>query len=640
MHAAGMSGKNRPRTPGPRAGHAPAHAAGGAAYRSRASGPAGARPAGIAAPPLPAALRIFAALATAAALVALVSFPISDPDLWQHLRTGRAIWDSHALEPLNVWTWPEYGSPYVISSWLFRVLLWPFYSVGGVAGLFAWRWLTTLACFAMLWQAARVSRRAGATGMAALFVLLWCGVLYRFRSQVRPETLVVVLLAAQIWLLEARRARQGRKAAQGAVPGAAASPEAAAGAQGIDRAWWLVPMAAVWINVHLSYVLGLFVTAAYLLDELWRARRGAAGATPMRLAAVLVASAAASFLNPYGFGLVRQPFDFALTERNLLAFRMIAELGPIPWRPYLPTGLPLLVALPPLLALWRWTTRGPDLAQLAIYALFIPQGLSTQRFIGYTVVAIAPFFARDAAEFCATRRWPAWLARPAARAGLAAALAALLLYPAFGSKPLWPSVSLRASTFPDAACDAIASKGVRGKSFSLFSHGGYLIWRFWPERDRLPFTDVHATGSRRLRDGYAAALVDTSAWNALDAKHRFDWVLLPRSGMARGPLIEQLDADTTRWAVVFVDDVAAVFVRRDGASAEVAERERYRWLPAGLIRLQSVAQRMDSDSLAFAGVVADLERATRESKDSESMRQMLANITRIRGPAAAPTPVR
>jgi hypothetical protein len=559
---------------------------------------------------------VAAVLATAAAVLALVSFPISDPDLWQHLRTGRAIWESHGLERTNVWTWPEYGSPYVISSWLFRVLLWPFYSVGGVAGLFLWRWLTTLACFGLLWAASRATRRAGATGLAALFVLLWCAVLYRFRSQVRPETLIAVLLAAQLWLLESRRARQSVRPAP----------------TGIDPAWWLVPLAAVWINVHLSYVLGLFVTAAYLLDELWRARRRAPGAAPMRIAAILLACVAASFVNPYGFGLMRQPFDYALTERNLLAFRMIAELGPIPWGPYLTTGLPLLVALPPLLALWRWRRHGPDLAQIAIYAVFIPQGLSTQRFIGYTVVAMAPFFARDAAEFCATRRWPAWLARTAGRAAAAAALAVVLLYPAFRSAPLWPSVSLRESAFPNAACDAIAAKGVRGKSFSLFSHGGFLIWRFWPERDRLPFTDIHATGSRALRDGYALALVDSAAWTALDRQHRFDWVLLPRAGMARGPLLEQLDADTTRWAAVFIDDGAAVFVRRDGASAEAAAREGYRWLPAGFRRLEAVAMQAGSDTLALAGLVADLERATRESQQSASMQQILANIARI--PAA------
>jgi len=603
-----MSGKNRPGRPRARAGTAPAASVG-----ARAAAPRG----WISPPPLPTPARVAAALAVAAALVALVSFPISDPDLWQHLRTGRAIWESHALEPRNVWTWPLFGEPYVIPSWLFRVALWPFYSVGGVAGLFAWRWLMALACFALLWGTVRAAKRPGATGFAALFVLVWCAVLYRFRSQVRPETLVAVLLALQLLLLERRRSRP--KPAAGSAPAR------------FDSAWWLVPIAVVWINVHLSYVLGLFVTGAFLLDELWRARRKGSGAAPARLGMVLLACVAASFVNPYGLGYVRQPFDYALFERNLPVMRMIAELGPIPWGPYLPTGLPLLVTLPVLLALWRWHRSGPDFAQLAILAYFIPQGLSTQRFIGYTAVAIAPFFARDAAEFLATRRWPAWLVRPAPRAGLAAALAALLLYPAFGQRPLWPSVSLRATAFPDAACDAIAAKGVRGRSFSLFSHGGYLIWRFWPERDRLPFTDIHATGTRELRDAYAAALVDPAGWPALDARYRFDWVLLPRSGMARGPLIETLDADTARWAAVFVDDVAAVFVRRDGASAAVAERERYRWLPAGIARLGAVVERMGRDSTVVAGLVADLERSAGESRQTAALLLMLGNIESIRG---------
>ncbi len=575
-------------------------------------------------PALPAGLRTAATLATFAALAALVSFPISDPDLWQHLRTGQAIWESGRLEPRNVWTWPTYGAPHLIPSWLFRVMLWPFWSAGGVAGLFAWRWLTTLACFGLLWAAARAARRPGSAGLAALFVLLWCGVLYRFRSQVRPETLVAVLLAAQLWLLESRRAR------------------AAAGDSvrllGLDRAWWVVPIAAVWINVHLSYVLALFVTGAYLLDEWVRGRsrpaRVPSAAAPLALA--LAASAAACFLNPYGFALVRQPFDFMLGGRDHPALRMISELAPVPWRPYLPTGLPLLVALPPALALWRWRRSGPDLAQLAILAVFLWQGLSTQRFLGFTAVAIAPFFARDLGEFCTTRRWPAWFARPATRAGLAAALAALLLWPAFAQRPLRPSIAFRASAFPAAACDAVDSLGIRGRSFGLFSQGGYQIWRFWPERDRLPFMDVHQTGTPEDLAVYPSALTDSAAWAALDRRYTFDWVLLPRSGLARGPLLETLDADTSRWAAVFVDDVAAVFVRRDGANAEVAARHGYRWLPAGDRRLADIADRMGRDPVALAGMIADLERVVRESRQSASFRFMLGNIEWVRGhPAEA-----
>ena len=559
-------------------------------------------------PPLPRGLRVAATLAAFAVIAAVVSFPLSDPDLWQHLATGRAIWSEHRLPPTNVWTWPSYGAPYVIPSWLFRVALWPFYAAGGVTGLFVWRWVTTLAAFGLLAFAARARREARATGLAALFVLVWCAMLYRFRSQVRPETLVAVLLAGQLALFEWRRTRW--------------SP----GRFSFDPAWLAVPLAVVWTNVHLSFPLGLFVTGAYLLDDFVRARRGAAGASPARRALVLAASTAGTLVKPYGWTLVRPPFEFALVERHQLAMRMISELGPIPWKLYLPGGLPLLLAAAVVLALFRWRRHGPDLAEMAILAGFIAQGVSSQRFIGFTALAIALFLARDLSELVGESRVPAPLAGIGARTALAAALTAVLLLPVFQHRLSQPRLAFQESVFPVAACDAISRHDVRGRAFNVFSYGGYLLWRFWPDRDRLPFTDVHLTGSPELRDAYATALVDSSSWAALDRKERFEWVLLPRAGQSRAPLLEWLDADTTRWSLVFRDDVAALYVRRGGTNAAVAERDRYRRLGGGPSRSNASLQGMFADSVSFTGVVAELNRTVNESRWSATSHVVLGNL--------------
>jgi hypothetical protein len=559
-------------------------------------------------PALPSPLRTLATVIAFAIIAAVVSFPLADPDLWQHLVTGRAIWAEHRLPATNVWTWPSYGAPYVIPSWLFRVAVWPFYAAGGVTGLFVWRWLTTLVAFALLAFAARARREAGATGVATLCVLVWCAMLYRFRSQVRPETLVAVLLAGQLALFEWRRNRW--------------SPERLR----FDPAWLTVPLVVVWTNAHLSFLLGLFITGAYLLDDLRRARAGAPAASSKRLALVLAASAAATLLNPWGWTLVRQPFEFALVERYETAYRMISELGPIPWGAYLPTGLPLLLASPVLLALVRWRKRGPDLAELTILGAFIVQGVSSQRFIGFTALAIAPFFARDLSELVSESRVPAPLARPAARTAIAGTFVLLLLVPVFQHRGSWPKVAFRESAFPVAACDAIAARDVRGRAFNLFSYGGYILWRFWPERDRLPFIDVHLTGSPALRDAYVSALIDSSAWAALDREDRFEWVLLPRTGQARAPLLEWLDADTTRWSLVFRDDVAALYVKRGGTNAAVAERDRYRWLGGGVRRLDAASQRMFADSVTFTGVIAELNRSVNESRWSANSHLAMGNL--------------
>src|SRR6185295_19471966 len=87
------------------------------------------------APALPGAAVWLAVLIAAACVACATTYPIVDTDFWQHLAVGRAIWQTHSLPHTNVWTWPTYGEPYLVQSWLYRVWLWPFWQVGGVAGL-------------------------------------------------------------------------------------------------------------------------------------------------------------------------------------------------------------------------------------------------------------------------------------------------------------------------------------------------------------------------------------------------------------------------------------------------------------------------------------------------------------------------
>src|SRR5215813_7413653 len=127
-------------------------------------------------PPPTHPLVLAVAAVAAVCLVVSVSFRIDDPDLWQHLTVGRAIWELHAVPQRQVWCWPTYGEPQVLPSWGFRALLWPFWTLGGTLGLFVWRWLTTLAAFGLAWAAAR---RMGARGLAPLVVIALGALLYR-----------------------------------------------------------------------------------------------------------------------------------------------------------------------------------------------------------------------------------------------------------------------------------------------------------------------------------------------------------------------------------------------------------------------------------------------------------------------------
>jgi hypothetical protein len=547
----------------------------------------------VAAPAAPLELRhpalIVTALVATIGLMLSASFHIIDTDFWQHLAVGKAIWQLHAVPRTHLWSYPNYGSPEVLPSWGFRALVWPFWSAGGVAGLFVWRWWTTLAVFGLAWAAAR---RMGARGLTPLVWIVVCSLVYRQRSQVRPETLASVLLALEIWILETRRSAAARGAA-----------DPAPGAAGADPTPWLIAVAWVWANTHISYFLGFIPVAAHLLDDLRAGRTGAA----RRLAAVTAAALAASCLNPFGARALWQPFDYLLRLRHEPLYRGIGELQPVSWAANRGDATFVLLAGWPVLLVWRARRFGLDRVEALLCAFFTAYASSSQRFLGTHAVLAASYAARDLDAWVRTRRWPAWSARPAARAALAvvAIVAAGLHEWSRADRPLGISIDMK--RFPVAACDFMAAHGVAGRGFAQTRVGGYQLWRFWPDRSRLPFMDIHQTGSPEDRRAYAAVFSSRAGWVQMTRRHTFDYVLLDRYQYPGDSLTDVLDADST-WSLVFLDDAGVLYVRREGPLHAIADSLRYHVLGAGPNRMTALAAAWDADSALRARCRAELER--------------------------------
>ena len=579
------------------------------------------------APELPLAhpAHLLALLVAAGCVLFSVSYKILDSDLWQHLTVGRAIWTLHSIPHTQVWCWPGYGAPYATPSWGFAALAWPFYAAGGVTGLFVWRWVTTLTAFALLWAAAR---RMGARGLAPLFVFAVAALVYRMRAQVRPETLASVLFALELWILETRRAG------------------------GRDRTWWLVPIAWVWANVHISYPLAFVLLGIYDLGgwiaAWWLRRRGASPAPaphaapptgdaprsiPLRRdALVALAMAAIAFLNPYGWRALIEPFQYFLIWRHEPIYKTVIELESVTWHENLTNGLLLFAAVWPLLILWRARRGRFDVTEALLAAYLIPTAIQTQRFTGLLALGGAPYLARDLDAWVRTRRWPRWTAPAPARALLAALACVGSGIYEWSNPALAPGVGFRDEWFPIRACDWIAAHNVRGRAFNDFYLGGYMLWRFWPERDRLPFMDIHQTGTREDRRLASAITTDPTAWSTLDAKHHFDYAILNRYWIQGDRSLEGLDADTS-FALVFMDDAAAIYLRRSGPLGALADSFAYRVVPGSVSGIQRLGTSLAADSTRRAAAAAELARTIRESPFNGSAHSNLANIAMIEGRA-------
>lgn len=544
-------------------------------------------------PPASPPLLGLVALAAGAAIALAVSFRFFDYDLWEHLVAGKYLWTAHRIPTTQLWTWPTWGQPALVPSWAFRFLLWPFWHLGGETGLWVWRLLLALAASALAFVAAR---RRGADPWLTLVLLVAAAIAWRGRTRVRPEALAFVLFAAQLALLAPSRGREKWRDAG------------------------LVAIALAWINVHLSFYLGFANLLFHAAGEGSRASR-------VRLLGVTAVALAVSFLNPYGWRGVVQPLDLLLHHGSEAIYGSIAELGGIDPRVDLRNGLLLLLVAWPVLLVLRWRRRGFDLTETLTCVLLAAQTQAAQRFRGFFAIAAAVWIARDATDLLVAGR----AARTAgvARAPLAAlgAIALLTAWITWGQPEFPIGTGLDWSAFPVRACDFVETRGVRGRAFNSFWYGGYMEARFWPERSRLPFMDGHLeSGSPRDRDLYARSGTDRSAWAALDREHRFDFALLDVRTPASATLLESIESDST-WALAFVDDAAAVFVRRTDPAAGGAYR-RLRVAPASL---ESLMNACAADSALRREVRLELERQVAGSPWSSVAHELVASLDDLEG---------
>jgi len=532
---------------------------------------------------------LLVALVAAIAACVSVSHRISDPDVFQHLTVGKALWSGERVLGRHLWSWPTYGTPEVTPSWAFRAMLWPFYDHGGVTGLFVWRWLTTLAAFGALFAAARA---LGARALVTLAVIVGATLIYRSRSMVRPETLAAVLLGLELWLLESRRRHRETP-----------SPIWK------DRALWTIPVMIVWANAHVSYYLGIFVLAAFAIDDLVT-RRPVAGRPRLLLVGLL--AAAACLINPFGWKALAQPFEFWLTDRNLPIYRLIRELGPVAWDSNLKNLLPVWIVGWPLLVLIRAARGRVDLAELLMCAAFTAQGLMSQRMLGFYAIVATPYVARGISELIprAAVRVPGMV-----RAAMAAAVCVGVGMVEWTRWDMPIGIGWIDARFPIAACDFMQKHRIRGRGFNHFWNSGYLLHRFWPEEDRLPFMDIHQSGTADDRALYPFALIRKDGWDRLDSEYHFDWALLTQGDSPTPTLPDLLDNDSTgTWLMVFNDDAASLYVRRGGAAGAAIDSFAYLWSAGSPLEQQKRLESGWRSTQMRNGLRAEAERQIRESR--------------------------
>lgn len=462
-------------------------------------------------------------------LLAVGNGLLKDPDTYWQITLGQWMLDHRDVPHTDIYSFTMSGQPWISTQWLAQVLYALAYGVAGWAGPVILAAASAALAIALLarFLDARLSRTATLVILAAVLALMAGHLL------ARPHVLAMpVMVAWMAGLVEAMDPDLDR----GRVP-----------------PFRLLPLMALWANLHGGFVLGLALIGPIALDVVRQAPKPDRIRLLLRWMLFGLAALVAGCITPYGW-------DALMASRRILSLgAALAVIGE--WRPadFGHAGpLECIVLGTFAFVLWRGITL--PLMRIVLVIGFVYMALSHVRnaevlaLLAPLVLAkpIGEVFGRDSAKDVASA--PGRLVY----AGFALCLIAgtFVLATVRHYKPTDEAA-------PAAAVDALHKLHV-SRVFNDYDFGGYLIWRGVPT-----FIDgrTELFGEKFVIDHDRATLLkDPDSLFRLLKDYDIQATLM-RTRSPAAKLLDRLDG----WEKVYRDDLVTIHVRKGLGSGKVRE---------------------------------------------------------------------
>jgi hypothetical protein len=453
-----------------------------------------------------------------------------DSDTGWHVRNGEAILSNSSIPQVDPFSYTRGGEPWFSWEWLSDAALGASYRFGGLSGVAL---ITTAAIALAAFGAAHLALSLGGNlFFAAGGTVLLLGVT-SMHWLARPHVFSWILALAFLSVAEHERRRPTRLISM------------------------LPVLAALWTNMHASFLLGPAILFIYAVGE-WIARRSAG-----RFLTVSFFSLLATFVNPYGWRLHEHVFAYlqnGYLMDHIEEFRSFNFHG----AGALYVESFLAVAVLGTVALFRQRAFGPALLCLAMLHL----SLYSARHLPTAAVLLLPLsiaaLTSEAKEWEGLKRFFEYSERLRAidrRIYGIVPISIVLMMAVFGVSAQANSgrVGFDTGTFPVHGADFLERKFVDqdalGRVFATDQWGGYLIYRFG---GRLKvFIDGRSDFyGRDVLETYAQVIAIKPGWDSVLNQYHVRFVLVPTGS----PLASILQMRTD-WKPVYSDRVSALYER-------------------------------------------------------------------------------
>jgi hypothetical protein len=458
-----------------------------------------------------------------ALLLAFGNQLLNDPDtLWQ-VTVGQWILDHHAVPKTDIYSFTMRGQPWISTQWLAQVIYAKAYAIAGWSGPVVVAASASAATFALL--ARNLIRRLGdsATLVFAAVALALTAPHLLARAHVLAMPVMLLWIGGLIDAADRREA-----------------PSLA-----------LLPLIALWANLHGGFVFGLFFVAPAALDAVVNADATSRKALALRWAVFALTALAAACCTPYGWNAL-------LASQKILslgaALPLITEWRPMDFGHVGAFELVLLFGIG--LALHRGVRLPPMriLILLGLLHMALAQGRAAE-----ILALVAPMLLADALarELGRTELSVSVSGVAPLRGALSACVGvALVVGTAAYATPHRFEPNMRQS--PVAAVAELKKLDVR-RVFNDYDFGGYLIASGVPT-----FIDgrTELYGEKFFLDHNAAStLTEPDTLFRLLDDNRIEATLL-RTQSPAARLLDHVDG----WQKIYSDDIATIHLRKAGAA--------------------------------------------------------------------------
>jgi len=376
---------------------------------------------------------------------------LADPDIWWHMRTGEWIVQHHQIPHADAFSASTLGREWVDYSWIFDVGSYWVISHFDLVSI-VWfetfmRLAVTAALFALLRSLIPGFWKAVALTGSAMLAMAWV-------FPPRPGAFSVLFFVLELHvLLTAQR-------------------------KGDARILWILPaLFAVWANIHVEFVTGLFLLGVLCLEPLLQkfvrsapGRKSGNDVFHQQVWFVFFTSIAAVMLNPYGPKLLGTVFQYA---RDTRIYDVIIEFQAMHFRTINDWAVLFLLMLG-CFALGRTRPFRPVWGVLLAWAAWM--SFRSLREVWLVAILAVVVIARSQSEEHHS-------SQKSVRVGglmrLAVAATVVLLLKI--GTAVWPVSSQRllrqvADTYPFGAVNYIHQNHLQGPILNELSWGGFLIY--------------------------------------------------------------------------------------------------------------------------------------------------------------------